>query len=149
MTLAVAHSNIVCLRYLIEHGPETIASQMKALLFAVKIQNIDVCKVLLRESKLNPNFADKDGMTPLRWAVAKGYKSVCKELLIGGARDDVDQFGENIVFYAAKSNHVHILQLLQKANADFSIIYNKGLSATDKTNNLETIQFIQNVRNVQ
>ena len=72
-----------------------------------------------------------------------------KELLIGGARDDNDQFGQNIVFYAAKSAKLDILRVLEKANADFSVVNYEGQSATDKTKDKETIHFIQNVRNLQ
>lgn len=147
--LAVMASNIKCLLYLIEYGPMSVNSLMDGLLLAVKNNIIDVVKLLMRECKVDPNFVDKDDMTPLRWAVFNGFKSVCKELLIGGAQDEVDPFGQNIVFYAAKNNHLHILQLLQKANADFCVVNFEGQTATDKTDNAQIIQFIRSVRNIQ
>ena len=138
-----------CMKVLIRFGNESIKELMKGLLLAVKINSIDIVKILIRQFKVDPNFTDKDEMTPLRWAAFNGYKLIMKELLIGGARDDPDQFGQNIVFYAAKNNNTHILQLLKKANADFCVVNFEGQSATDKTNEKQTIQFIQSVRNMQ
>ena len=63
-------------------------------------------------------------MTPLRWAAFYGYSDVLKALLIFGARDELDQFGQNIVFYAAKNENIKCLELLRTANADFNIINN-------------------------
>merc|ERR1711991_688364 len=102
------------MKVLIRFGNESIKELMKGLLLAVKVNSIDIVKILIRQFKVDPNFTDKDEMTPLRWAAFNGYKLIMKQLLIGGARDDPDQFGQNIVFYAAKNNNIHILQLLKK-----------------------------------
>ena len=149
LKLAILNKYVECMRILIRCGNIENTELMKGLLLAVKINHIEIVQVLLREFKIDPNFTDKDEMTPLRWAAFNGFKLVTKELLIGGARDDPDQFGQNIVFYAAKNNHLHILELLKKANADFCIVNFEGQTATDKTNNKGTKQYIQEVRNIQ
>ena len=149
LKLAILNQFIECMYILIRSGNIDQKELMKGLLLAVKINHIKIVEVLLKEFKVDPNFTDKDEMTPLRWAAFNGFKLVTKFLLLFGARDDPDQFGQNIVFYAAKNNHIHILELLKKANADFCIVNFEGQTATDKTNNKETIQYIQSVRNIQ
>ena len=150
LKLAVLCKYIQCIKVLIIFGKESRKSIMKALLLAVKINCVQIVKVLVStQFNIDPNFSDKDEMTPLRWSAYNGYKSIVKQLILAGARDDLDRFGQNIVFYAATNNHLHILKLLQKANASFNVVNYEGQSATDKTNHQQTIQFILNVRNQQ
>ncbi len=143
----------MCLQILIANGEESHTQRLrsKALLFAVQFKSAQMVRVLLAQLKVNPNFTDNEQMTPLRWAALKGDKSVMKELLLWGATDMLDRFGQNIVFYAARAqnNHLQILQLLQRANADFCVVSFEGQTATDQTNDAQIIQFIQNVRKTQ
>merc|ERR1711994_979378 len=122
---------------------------MKSLLLAVKRDKVTSARLLLREFKVDPNFVDSDGMTPLRWAAFHGHKEMTKTLLVNGARDELDQYGQNVVFYAAKNGKLDVLQLLKKANADFCLVNASGQTATDKTSDPDTVHFINNVRNAQ
>eukprot|EP01083_Nonionella_stella_P097690 274579_1 len=147
LQLAISCCNTQCFACLCEYESK---SQLRlALLKSVKKNRCEMVQILIRQFNCDPNFEDKNQMTPLRWAVFKGYCAITKELLCGGARDDLDQFGQNIVFYAATNNHAPILKLLSKAKADFCIVNNEGQTATDKTSQEDTIQFIKNVRNIQ
>jgi len=128
---------------------ESRKSLKKALLLSVKIEALNLVKFLLRECQVDPNFSDKDNMTPLRWAAFNGFKECLKELLMHGARDDVDQFGQNIVFYAAKNGHIDCLKLLEAENINFNIVNYEGQTATDKTTDETCIQYINQVRQIQ
>ncbi|ETO21257.1 ankyrin repeat protein, partial [Reticulomyxa filosa] len=108
--------------------------------------NFIIVKYLLRDLKLNPNFQDKAMMTPLRWAAYLGFKQILKELLIHQADDPLDDYGQNVVFYAAKKGHIECLDLLAKADADFNIRNNEGVTALEKACNKETARFIKKVR---
>jgi len=149
LKLATMLEYAVCVRCLAECGAETEMALMKALLLAVKKELLNSARLFLRELKVDANFTDSDGMTPLRWAAVFGHREMTKVLLVNGARDDLDANGENVVFYAAKHSKLDILQLLKKANADFCVVNHSGQSATDKTEDEETVHFIKNVRNAQ
>ncbi|ETO33666.1 hypothetical protein RFI_03434, partial [Reticulomyxa filosa] len=105
-----------------------------------------IVKFFLRDLKLNPNFQDKSMMTPLRWAAYLGYKNILKDLLTHQAEDLLDEYGQNVVFYAAKKGHIECLDLLAKANADFSVRNNEGLTALEKAADKDTSRFIKKLK---
>jgi len=128
---------------------ETRKSLTKALILAVKNDAPNMVSFLLKDCQVDPNVVDKDNMTPLRWAAFNGFKECLKELLLNGARDDLDPFGQNIVFYAAKNGHLDCLDLLKKANADFNVVNREGQTASDKTTDNECVQYILQVCRMQ
>ena len=86
-------------------------------------------------------------MTPSRWAAFYGYHDVLKALMNNGAQDELDQFGQNLVFYAAKNGNIECLEFLRLRNADFNIVNNEGNTASDKApKGSESERFILNVR---
>jgi len=147
LKLAISGKFEQCLRMLASF--ESRKSLMKALILSVRNDAPNLLAFLLKECQIDPNFPDKDNMTPLRWAAFNGYKQCLKELLLHGARDDLDQFGQNIVFYASRNGHLDCLELLKKANADFSVVNYEGLSASDKTTDKACSRFINQVRQMQ
>jgi ankyrin repeat protein len=54
------------------------------LAYAAKLGHTEVVIELLSTGNVNPDLADKDGLTPLSWAAECGHKDVVIELLSTG-----------------------------------------------------------------
>ena len=72
------------------------------LMYAVKNDNIQKVKYMLKNYKLDINIIDKDWNTVLYYAFAYGSTEICKELLNNGANIDILI---DILPNKAKNNH--------------------------------------------
>jgi ankyrin repeat protein len=144
LRLAVHEGLIACFKLLAPF--EQPVAMKKALLLCAKRNRPHIMAFLLRDLRIDPNFKDKEKMTPLRWAAYNGFRDCVKHLLVGGAKDELDDYGQNIVFYAAKKDQIPVLELLAEANAHFGIVNVDGETALEKATKSDTKKFIKDVR---
>ena len=101
---------------------------------------------------LDPNFTDVDETSPLRIAAHNGSADILKLLLFHGAKDELDANGCNIVFYAAKGEHIDCLQELAAADiyVDFDVVSLNGKQPDSSLDPMsQAAQFIKITRNNQ
>jgi ankyrin repeat protein len=73
-----------------------------------------VVQQLLVTGKVDIDSKDKDGRTPLLWAVKEGHEAVVQRLLATGKADvnSKDNYGWTPLSLARKNSHENIIKLL-------------------------------------
>lgn len=112
---------------------ECIGISIKLLKFYVYIiaQSNDLDRVKLLLSKdTSVDIEDTAGYTALHYAARNGHETICKELLSYGANvDAATRSGKATPLHRATTQkHVHIVELLLKANADVNKQDSDGLT---------------------
>lgn len=119
LTYAVEQQDEQLAAYLREHGALDAAAGRR-MLIAIAENNQPRFYGALEENP-NPNFADKNGNTPLIVAAAYGNAEIL-QILIGMKVniDAVDRDGYSAVFYAAQEGHLRVLEKLIVARAELN-----------------------------
>ena len=79
------------------------------------------------EGDADPNLADRDGRTPLDWAVRDGHAALVTALLAAGAAPNaIDKNGLTPLYWAAKDGYTEIVTLLLAAKADADALDSNG-----------------------
>ena len=108
-----------------------LVSGQSALHYVVQRRDLTWVRFLLQKGA-NPNFADKDGITPLQIAVRLGFVEGIEELLKGGAQVDVaDSTGETPLIGAIHRRDAGMVKLLLENGANADRTDNSGRSARD------------------
>jgi palmitoyltransferase ZDHHC13/17 len=85
-----------------------------------RIGAIEHIQKMLESKKVDPKYADEEGITPLHWAAINNQYAVCKYLIEQGA--DVNQkggeSGATAAMWAAQRCHFYIVHLLLENGAD-------------------------------
>lgn len=85
------------------------------LLHAVKFNNIEKVKKLLKEFEDKLNICDENGKSLLMWVSNKGHEKMCKALLKKGAVVNLqDNQGCTALHEAAKNGHLEVCRMLLK-----------------------------------
>ncbi|XP_047339029.1 putative ankyrin repeat protein RF_0381 [Impatiens glandulifera] len=94
------------------------ANKRGALHFAAREGNIDVCKYLVEELKLDINEKDEDGETPLLHAARLGHIATSKYLVECGANPAIaSELGATALHHAAGIGNVELLEFLLSKGA--------------------------------
>ncbi|PWA75248.1 ankyrin repeat family protein [Artemisia annua] len=96
------------------------ANKRGALHFAAREGQLEVCKYLLEELKLDVNTKDEDGETPLIHAARQGHTSTAKYLIEhGGANPALSsELGATALHHVAGIGHVELMELLLSVGVD-------------------------------
>lgn len=85
-----------------------------------RIGAIEHIQKMIESKKVDPKYADEEGITPLHWAAINNQYAVCKYLIDQGA--DVNQKGGDSgatpAMWAAQRCHFYIVHLLLENGAD-------------------------------
>ncbi|XP_032453137.1 ankyrin repeat domain-containing protein 39 [Nasonia vitripennis] len=106
----------------------------RGIWYAAQTNDLDRVKSLLNKGT-SPDVEDAAGYTALHYAARNGHDKVCKELLYRGANvNAVTRSGKATALHrAATQKHVHIVELLLKANADANIQDADGFTALHRS----------------
>lgn len=81
-----------------------------------KAASEDLFKLLVIEKKVNVNFTDRYGLTPLRCAAISGYEGIVKILILieegGASLDPRDRLGRTPLALALAAGHNSVVGLL-------------------------------------
>ncbi|KAK9062275.1 hypothetical protein SSX86_019461 [Deinandra increscens subsp. villosa] len=95
------------------------ANKRGALHFAAREGQIEVCKYLLEELKLDVNTKDEDGETPLIHAARQGHISTAKYLIEHGANPSLSsELGATALHHVAGTGHIELMELLISCGVD-------------------------------
>ncbi|XP_076942973.1 uncharacterized protein LOC143613028 [Bidens hawaiensis] len=95
------------------------ANKRGALHFAAREGQIEVCKYLLQELKLDVNTKDEDGETPLIHAARQGHISTAKYLIEHGANPSLSsELGATALHHVAGIGHIELMELLISCGVD-------------------------------
>ena len=109
---AMACTMALCLMLgaLMQSGKAVAQSAFDEAFRAVEVNAVNDLKRLLARG-IDPNTADRDGMTLLARAAEAGSRDVANVLLASGARADArNRFGESPLMYAALRGHEGIVR---------------------------------------
>ena len=85
-------------------------------MYAVKFNNIEKVKKLLKEFEDKLNICDENGKSLLMWVSNKGHERMCKALLKKGAIVNLkDNQGCTALHEAAKNGHLEVCRILLKS----------------------------------
>ena len=91
--------------------------------------------MVLLEAGASLSIVDKQGETPLHWAVEMGHKDVTKVLLEAGASlSTVGKQGETPLHWAAFKGHKSVTEVLLEAGASLSTVDKQGHTPYDLAN---------------
>ncbi|KAH8707183.1 ankyrin repeat-containing domain protein [Phaeosphaeriaceae sp. PMI808] len=93
----------------------TARDDWMCLAWAAENGNGTIMEDLIASGKVNANWKDQSGRTPLWWAAQNGHEAAVK-LLLGTGKVDVnskDQFGRTPLSWAAENGHEALVKLLQ------------------------------------
>ncbi len=120
LTYAVEQHDEQLIQFLREHGALDAAAGRR-MLIAIAENNQPRFYGALDESP-NPNFADKNGNTPLIVAAAYGNAEILQILLdMKVDVNAVDRDGYSALFYAAQEGHLRVLEKLVGARAEVNL----------------------------
>jgi ankyrin repeat protein len=120
LTYAVEQHDEQLIQFLREHGALDAAAGRR-MLIAIAENNQPRFYGALDESP-NPNFADKNGNTPLIVAAAYGNTEITQILLdMKVDVNAVDRDGYSALFYAAQEGHLRVLEKLVGAGAEVNL----------------------------
>ncbi|XP_076883775.1 uncharacterized protein LOC143532676 [Bidens hawaiensis] len=95
------------------------ANKRGALHFAAREGQIEVCKYLLEELKLDVNTKDEDSETPLIHAARQGHTSTAKYLIEHGANPSLSsELGATALHHVAGIGHIELMELLISCGVD-------------------------------
>lgn len=111
-----ASVHIVCYLLAAMKQPDTFSSRLPTPLIVAIQKRVSMIPLLLGSPKIDPNKPDRDGRTPLMWAVkGTAATSASAQLLLSSERVDVnavDRAGRTAIFLAAESGNEHMVRLL-------------------------------------
>jgi ankyrin repeat protein len=83
-------------------------------LWAVEKGQEEIVKLLLSTKKVDVDWPDANGQTPLSWAAEKGHEEIVRLVLKTGAVriNSNDQFGWTPLSRAARNGHEGVVKLL-------------------------------------
>ena len=113
LMLFVGHNDV--LKLLFKKGTEAGSedhTRMALLLSAIKQNDEDVVKLLLETGKIDLEFKDGNGLTPLLCAVKGGSLGVVRVLLAGGAKTEDHSTRMALLLSAAEKNDEYVVKLL-------------------------------------
>ncbi|CAO2837046.1 unnamed protein product [Amaranthus hypochondriacus] len=94
------------------------ANDRTALHFAAREGQLEVCKYLLEDLKLDVNVKDAEGETPLIHAARQGHNATVKYLLEHGADSSIaSDLGATALHHAAGIGNVELIRLLLSKGA--------------------------------
>ncbi|PWA45761.1 ankyrin repeat family protein [Artemisia annua] len=98
------------------------ANKRGALHFAAREGQLEVCKYLLEELKLDVNMKDEDGETPLIHAARQGHTSTAKYLIEHGANPALSsELGATALHHVAGIGHIELMELLLSVGVDVDV----------------------------
>ena len=114
---------------------------------AIEINDIEMIKLLIYKSnKANLGFTNRQGRTPLTYAISKGNLDVIEFLVKNGADTNFeDQLGWTPMTRAIDSENVDIIRFLCENGADLDLLDSNGWTPIEKTivrDNLEILQLL-------
>ncbi|EYU22671.1 hypothetical protein ABFS82_02G101700 [Erythranthe guttata] len=103
------------------------ANKRGALHFAAREGQIDVCKYLLEDLKMDANTKDDDGETPLLHATRQGHSDTAKYLLDRGADPSIpSELGTTALHHAAGLGDIELLKFLLTKDVDVDLQSDAG-----------------------
>lgn len=123
---------------LIEHGADVNGWDTNRndtpILTASNPPEVEAARLLLEEGA-DPNVANSEGETPLRWCVEQGSLEMARLLLRYGAADAIDKWGGinglTVLGIAARRFNIPMIELLLDAGADPEATDEYGETARD------------------
>lgn len=91
-------------------------------------------------TKIDPNFYDEKGMTPLMWVAREGFYTIAELLLKNGADPNIvsgNKRKTTAALIAGQEGEIDIVELLEKYHADTTQCKYKNLSARDWLQNVQ------------
>ncbi|KAL8528078.1 hypothetical protein ACS0TY_005771 [Phlomoides rotata] len=103
------------------------ANKRGALHFAAREGQIEVCKYLLEELKLDVNSQDEDGETPLTHAARQGHTATAKYLVDQGAYPSIPSgLGATPLHYSAGIGNIELLKFLLSKDVNVDLESDTG-----------------------
>lgn len=118
-------------KYIAQHGLHELDENRRGLLSVLILEGrFDLSLFLLQSTEIDINQKDKNGYTPLHFAVQSNTYDVVKVLLDKGANVDIqDKFGNTPLFKSATENtDLKITQVLIHSGADIHVMNTFGYS---------------------
>lgn len=111
-------------KYIAQHGLQELDENTRGLLSVLILEGrFDLSLFLIQSTEIDINQKDKNGYTPLHFAVQSNTYDVVKVLLDKGANADIqDKFGNTPLFKSVTENtDLKITQALIHSGADIDI----------------------------
>jgi ankyrin repeat protein len=142
-------NHISVLQLLLKQGydPNVKCDKNVPLFFYASLANIEALKLLLADSRLDPNIKDNNGLTALCHAAMDNNIEVLKLLLANSQVDpNIDIRGISILSCAASNNSIEVLKLLlTDKRIDPNVKDNNGLTVFCRAivdNNIEVLKLL-------
>jgi len=85
---------------------------MGILIKAVKNNDLEEVKFVLKDFPDSLFKLDKYGQSPLHYSAEKGNLEITKFLLDKGLKNTIDKSGHSPLFFACRENHAEVVKLL-------------------------------------
>ena len=120
---------------------ETDENQMNALHLAVR-NSMENSVIFLLALGLNPNLKDKDGCTPLHYAVKIGQSRIVKKLLQRGANKYIPDFKKELTPIMLARNNPEMMEIFRKKGICEKLFFKPDISKKTLCSNKNMILFI-------
>lgn len=121
------------------------------LLNAIMSNNYQKLSQLISK-KINLNFIDDDGDTPLMWAATLGQYKITKLLIENGCQINyMNSEKDSALYCAIQANKINIVELLLKHNVDLNLKYhsdNNALLIAANHNRKKIIELLLNTKKI-
>jgi ankyrin repeat protein len=131
--IAAMQGNLPFARVLLQNGANPIsvdAAGYTALHFASRVHDVDMCRLLLSQSRMIPNISTNIGHTPLHSAVLSGSIQVTQLLLEAGHSIDAQTcYGRTPIQIAVECGDDRLVRYLHGAGANAGLLDDQRMTA--------------------